>query len=97
VCNCLIQFLLTVVLSTEERVYLVEYIFREWNRHTHLVQELFPEDFYLWGAAKSAVYRDGPHTLNVLKTAITAYEVGSKSFRPDIQKLCQMENAVRDI
>jgi hypothetical protein len=27
VCNCLIQFLLTVVLSTEERVFVVEYIF----------------------------------------------------------------------
>ena len=25
------------------------------------------------------------------------YVVGSKSFRPDIQKPCQMENAVRDI
>ena len=25
------------------------------------------------------------------------YVVGSKSFRPDIQKLRQMENAVRDI
>ena len=25
------------------------------------------------------------------------YVVGSKSFRTDIQKLCQMENAVRDI
>jgi uncharacterized protein (DUF1800 family) len=32
-----------------------------------------PPDFYLWGAAKSAVYRDRPHTLNELKTAITAY------------------------
>jgi hypothetical protein len=28
---------------------------------------------YLWGAAKSAVYRDHPRTLNELKTAITAY------------------------
>ena len=28
---------------------------------------------------------------------ITSYAVGSKSFRPDIQKTRQMENAVRDI
>jgi hypothetical protein len=47
VCNCLIQFLLTMVLSTEERVFLVEYLLREGNtsaqrlfertvqRHTH--------------------------------------------------------------
>jgi hypothetical protein len=30
-------------------------------------------DFYLWGAAKPAVYRDPQRTLNELKTAITAY------------------------
>jgi hypothetical protein len=30
-----------------------------------------PPDFYLWGAANSAVYRDRPRTLNELKTAIT--------------------------
>jgi hypothetical protein len=35
--------------------------------------ELTPSDFYLWGAAKSAVYRDRPRTLNELNTAITAY------------------------
>jgi hypothetical protein len=29
-------------------------------------------DFYLWGAAKSAVYRDRPRTLNELKPAVTA-------------------------
>jgi hypothetical protein len=29
VCNCLIQFLFTVVLSIEEHVFLVEYVFRE--------------------------------------------------------------------
>ena len=28
---------------------------------------------------------------------VSYYVVGSKSFRPDIQKPCQMENAVRDI
>jgi hypothetical protein len=35
------------------------------------VQEQFAEKFP--GAAKSAVYRDRPHVLNELKTAITAY------------------------
>jgi hypothetical protein len=34
--------------------------------------DLTPPDFYLWGAAKSAVYRDRPRTLNELKTAVTA-------------------------
>jgi hypothetical protein len=27
----------------------------------------------LWGAAKSAVYRDSPHTLNELKAVISAF------------------------
>jgi hypothetical protein len=45
VCNCLIQFLLTVVLSIEERVFVGEYVFREGNRYTDLVQEQFPEKF----------------------------------------------------
>jgi hypothetical protein len=36
-------------------------------------QAITPPDFYLWGAAKSAVYRDHPRTLNELKTAINAY------------------------
>jgi hypothetical protein len=35
--------------------------------------DLTPPDFHLWGAAKSAVYRDRPRTLNELKTAVTAY------------------------
>jgi transposase len=39
VCNCLIQFLLTVVLSIEERVSIVEYVFGEGNRYTDLVQQ----------------------------------------------------------
>jgi hypothetical protein len=43
--NCLHQFLLTVVLSIEERVFLVEYVFREGNRYTDLVQEQFGEKF----------------------------------------------------
>jgi hypothetical protein len=49
-----------MVLSIEERVSLVEYVFREGNRYTDLMQEqlaekfpdLIPPDFYLWGAAK---------------------------------------------
>jgi hypothetical protein len=32
-----------------------------------------PPEFYLLEAAKFAVYRDRPRTLNELKTAITAY------------------------
>jgi hypothetical protein len=68
-CNCLIQFLLTMVLSIEERVFHVENVFREGNRYT----DLTPPGFRLWGAAKSAVYRDRPLTLNELKTAVTAY------------------------
>jgi hypothetical protein len=67
VCNFLIQFLLTVVLSIEERVFLVGCVFREGS------PDLTPPDFCLWGAAKFAVYRDRPRTLNELKTAITAY------------------------
>jgi transposase len=43
--NCLIQFLLTMVLSIEERVFLVEYFFREGTRYTDLVQEQFAEKF----------------------------------------------------
>jgi len=43
--SCLIQFLLTVVLSIEERVFLAEYVFWEGNRYTDLVQEQFAEEF----------------------------------------------------
>jgi hypothetical protein len=32
--------------------------------------DLTPPDFYLWGAAKSAAYRDRPRTLNELKLQI---------------------------
>jgi hypothetical protein len=62
VCNCLIQFLLTVILSIEERVFLVEYVLLEGKRYTNVI----PLYFYLWGAAKSAVYRDRPRTLSEL-------------------------------
>jgi hypothetical protein len=43
--NCLNQFLLTVVLSIAECVFLVEYVFRESNRYTDVVQEQFAEKF----------------------------------------------------
>jgi hypothetical protein len=49
-CNCLIQFLLTTVLSIEEYIFFAEYIFQESNRYTDLVQqfvEKFPETLYL--------------------------------------------------
>jgi transposase len=45
VCNCLIRFLLTIVLSIEEHVFLVEYVFREGNRYTDIVQEQFAVKF----------------------------------------------------
>jgi capsular polysaccharide biosynthesis protein len=45
VCNCLITFLLTVVLSIEGHVFLVEYVFQEGNRNTNVVQEQFAEEF----------------------------------------------------
>jgi hypothetical protein len=34
-----------MILSTEERVFLVEYVFPESNRYTDLVQEQFAEKF----------------------------------------------------
>jgi hypothetical protein len=43
--NCLIQVLLAMVLSIEEHVFLVEYIFRESSRYTDLVQQKFAEKF----------------------------------------------------
>jgi hypothetical protein len=45
VCNCLIQFLLTMVLSIEECVFLVECVFQEGSRYTNLVHRPFPEKF----------------------------------------------------
>jgi hypothetical protein len=41
----LTQFLLTTVLSIEERVFLVEYIFQEGNRYSDLVWEQFAVKF----------------------------------------------------
>jgi hypothetical protein len=49
--------------------------------------DLTPPDFYPWGAAKSAVYRDRPRTLNELKTAITAY-IRNIS-QAGLQKVCE--------
>jgi hypothetical protein len=43
--NCLIQFLITMVIAIGERVFLVEYVFRESNIYTDLVQEQFAEKF----------------------------------------------------
>jgi hypothetical protein len=43
---------------------------------------LTPADFYLWGAAKSAVCHDRPRTLNELKTAINAYIKKHQQRRP---------------
>jgi hypothetical protein len=40
-----IPFLLTIVLTIEEHVFLVEYIFREGNRYTDIVQEQYAEKF----------------------------------------------------
>jgi hypothetical protein len=65
-----------MVLSIAERVFLVEYVFREGNRYTDLVQEQFTE--------KSAVYRDRPRTRKEVQTAVTAY-VGNIS-QADLQK-----------
>jgi len=45
--NCLNQFLLTMVLSIEERVFLAECVFREGNRYTDLVHSDFPNAMYL--------------------------------------------------
>jgi hypothetical protein len=43
--NCLIQFLLTIVLSIEERVFLIEYVIRKDKRYTDLVKGQFAEKF----------------------------------------------------
>jgi hypothetical protein len=48
-------------------------------------KDLTRPDFYLWGAAKSAVYRNRLRTLNELKTAIFAY-IRNIS-QADLQKL----------
>jgi hypothetical protein len=68
------------------------------NRYTNLVLarslDLNPPDFYLWGAANCAVYRDRPRTLNEFKTAIPVYishtqicrkclRITSNGFRPE--------------
>jgi 23S rRNA maturation-related 3'-5' exoribonuclease YhaM len=63
-----------MVVTIEERVFLVEYAFREGNRYTDLVQEQFAEKFpETLVPHRNAVYRDRPRTLNELKSTITAY------------------------
>jgi hypothetical protein len=52
-----------MVLSIEERIFLVEYVFREGNRHTDLVQEQFAEKFPVTPVPN----RDHPRMLNELK------------------------------
>jgi hypothetical protein len=58
-----------MVLSNEECVFLVEYVFREGNRCTDLVQEQFAEKF----PETPVPHHDCPRTLNELKTAITVF------------------------
>jgi hypothetical protein len=62
-----------MIISTEERVFLVEYVIREGNRWPPRWPDLTSPDFYLWGETKSEVHRDRPRTLSELKTTITAY------------------------
>jgi hypothetical protein len=48
-------------------------MYREGNKWPPRSPDLTPPDFYLWGTAKSAVYRDHPRKFKELKTAITVY------------------------
>jgi hypothetical protein len=64
-----------MALSIEERVFLVEYVFREGNRNTDLVQEQFAEKLPETPVPdRNAVRRliEKFRSLNELKTAITA-------------------------
>jgi hypothetical protein len=65
-----------MVLSIEKRVFLVEYVFREGNRYTDLVQEQFAEKF-----SETPV----PHRKCNSYTAITAYI--RKISQADLQKV----------
>jgi hypothetical protein len=62
-----------MALPIEERVFILECVFREGNRWPSRSPDLTPPDFYPWGATKSAVCHDRPRTLNELKTAITEF------------------------
>jgi hypothetical protein len=54
-----------MVLSIEERVFLIEYVFLEGGRYSDLVQKQFVEKFPEAAVPhRIAVYRDGPRTLN---------------------------------
>jgi hypothetical protein len=56
-----------MVLSIEEHVFLVEYVFQEGSRYTDLVQEQVAEKFpEICVPHHSAVYRDCPCTPNEL-------------------------------
>jgi hypothetical protein len=46
-----------MVLSTDERVFLVEYIFREGNRYTDLVQEQFAKKFPVTSVPRRKAFR----------------------------------------
>jgi hypothetical protein len=75
-----------MVLSTEKHVFLVEYIFWEGNRYTDLVQEQCAEEFLQTLVPyRNPAYRDRPHTLNKLKTAITTFL--RKISQADLQKV----------
>jgi hypothetical protein len=57
------------------------------------IHRFTPPDFYLWGAAKSAVYRDRPGKLNELKAAMTAYTRNIS--QADLQKV--FENKIKEV
>jgi hypothetical protein len=56
-----------MVLSIEGRAFVVECFFREGNIYSDLVQQLYEIWRGVGGAAKSAMYRDRPRTLNDFK------------------------------
>jgi hypothetical protein len=70
VCHFLVQFLLTAVLSIEERVFVGGYLFGEGNRYSDMVQQHLTDNFpqtavlYLLGAAKCAVCCNRPQEVN---------------------------------
>jgi hypothetical protein len=80
-----------VVLSIEQRVFVVDCIFGEGNRYSDLVQQKFAETSpqtavpYLCGAAKCAVCCDRPRAVNELETAVTAYTRNTS--QADLQKV----------
>jgi hypothetical protein len=57
-----------MVLSIEERVFLVEFIFREGNRYTDLVQENFAEKF------PKHLYLIAVHFVDVLRNVVKHFQ-----------------------